>query len=137
MLIYNKSVQGPASDVLSLPAKNVKNCSLTVPSQTPVTLAQEMICMVMHVDNGCLPLLFHLVPACKRVKYSSQELSVLLCEPAEQMRSRVYVSEVCMCTHPHKGECTCRQKHLQPPVSCLFYLRGKNKYQLPSSHTLY
>lgn len=31
---------------------------------------------------------------------------------------------VLMHTHPNEGECTCRQKHLPPSVSCLFYLRG-------------
>lgn len=31
---------------------------------------------------------------------------MLLCQPVEQMRSRVYVSEVCVHTHPEGGECT-------------------------------
>lgn len=39
---------------------------------------------------------------------------MLLCEPVEQMRSSVYVSEVCVCTRPIEGECKTEQ--LQPPV---------------------
>lgn len=125
MLSYRISVPGPTFDNFSpiffffLPTWNAKSYSLTV--TVLVILLQEIINMIMHGNNECLPLL---VPACARVKYSSQELSMLLCEPVQQMRSSMSVKYVCVCTHPNEGECTCRQKHLQTPVSCLFHLRG-------------
>ena len=101
MLSYRISVPGPTFDNFSpifffffvfLPTRNAKSYSLTV--TVLVILLQEIIYMVMHGDNECLSLL---VPACARVKYSSKELSMLLCEPAKQMRSSMSVKYVCVC----------------------------------------
>jgi len=58
-------------------------------------------------ENTYLP--YCSIPAYQRVKYSTQELSILLYKPVKQMRSSVCVNEVCVNTHPSKEECTCRQ----------------------------